>query len=102
MPVPIVSASRMPASAPIFRTESARHDRSAPRLVDPPIFVPGFARWLRVMTATVIMGIADSAFVPQPFAALKQRGDVRRMFLLSMLAATARDAAAASIAHDAR
>ncbi|MES2672046.1 MAG: hypothetical protein V4673_16735 [Pseudomonadota bacterium] len=48
------------------------------------------------------MGIADSAFVPQPFAALKQRGDVRRMFLLSMLAATARDAAAASIAHDAR
>lgn len=48
-------------------------------------FVFGFASWLLVMTATMIMGIVDGAFVTRLFAVLKQRDDVQWVFLLLMV-----------------
>ncbi len=59
---------------------AARHASIA--IIGALFFVFGFAGWLLAMTAIMIMGIVDGAFVPRLFAVLKQRDDVQWVFLL--------------------
>jgi hypothetical protein len=62
---------------------AARHASIA--IIGALFFVFGFASWLLAMTAIMIMGIVDGAFVTRLFAVLKQRDDVQWVFLLLMV-----------------
>lgn len=62
---------------------AARHSSIA--IIGALFFVFGFASRLLAMTATMIKGIVDGAFVPRLFAVLKQRDDVQWVLLLLMV-----------------
>lgn len=64
---------------------TAARQASSIAIIGALFFIFAFASWRLAMTATMIMGIVDGAFVPRLFAALKQRDDVQSMFLLLMV-----------------